>query len=128
MAKTNVELISIVPFKEDGRWYCRLVYKYEDVTGKHRFVIPKAIVPFNQSSLPLINSYYKCALDTPYIDCYNSMPLCKSLCTLAQEQGIKEPAYFFDIVIEYGNREMTLDEIEKELGYKVKIVNKENNR
>lgn len=27
----------------------------------------------------------------------------------------------------YASREMTLDEIEKELGYKVKIINKENN-
>lgn len=126
MAKKNVELSSIVPFKEDGRWYCRLVYNYENVDGKHKFVIPKAIVPFNQSSLPLINSYYKCALEGPYIDCYSSMPLYKSPCTLALERGIKEPGYFFDIVTEYAKKEMTLDEIEKELGYKVKIINKEN--
>lgn len=34
--------------------------------------------------------------------------------------------YFdFDIITEYASREMTLDEIEKELGYKVKIINKE---
>lgn len=31
----------------------------------------------------------------------------------------------FDIITEPAYREMTLDEIEKELGYKVKIVNKE---
>lgn len=30
-----------------------------------------------------------------------------------------------DIITEYASREMTLDEIEKELGYKVKIINKE---
>lgn len=29
------------------------------------------------------------------------------------------------IITEYASREMTLDEIEKELGYKVKIINKE---
>lgn len=39
-------------------------------------------------------------------------------------RGIKEPTYYFDIITEYATKEMTLDEIEKELGYKVKIVNK----
>ena len=31
----------------------------------------------------------------------------------------------FMIITEYASREMTLDEIEKELGYKVKIIDKE---
>lgn len=35
--------------------------------------------------------------------------------------------WYFDIITEYAPREMTLDEIEKELGYKVKVINKENN-
>ena len=41
------------------------------------------------------------------------------------ERGIKTPACYFDIITEYASREMTLDEIEKRLGYKVKIINKE---
>lgn len=31
------------------------------------------------------------------------------------------------IITIYAPREMTLDEIEKELGYKIKVINKENN-
>ena len=53
------------------------------------------------------------------------MPLHDSICGLAIERGVKEPGCCFDIITEYASREMTLDEIEKELGYKVKIINKE---
>ena len=55
------------------------------------------------------------------------MELYDSVCGLASERGIKEPSCCFDIITEYAPREMTLDEIEKELGYKVKVINKENN-
>lgn len=34
--------------------------------------------------------------------------------------------YCFDIVTEYAPQEMTIDEIEKELKYEVKIIKKEN--
>ena len=46
-------------------------------------------------------------------------------CQLAQERGITEPAYAFDIITNYFTHDMTIEEIEKELGYKVKIVSKE---
>ena len=52
------------------------------------------------------------------------MMLYKSTCDLASELGVKEPVYYFNIITEYATKEMTLDEIEKELGYKVKIINK----
>ena len=53
------------------------------------------------------------------------IPLYEATCVLASERGAEEPACYFDIITEYASREMTLDEIEKELGYKVKIINKE---
>jgi hypothetical protein len=30
MDKNDIKLTNIVPFKEDNRWYFKLVYKYED--------------------------------------------------------------------------------------------------
>ena len=48
MNEDNVELYSISPFKEDGRWYLKLIYKYEDGIGKHTVVITKVIIPFNK--------------------------------------------------------------------------------
>ena len=127
MNRINAELSSIVPFKEDGFWYLKLVYKYEDENGnKHTVIIPKAVIPFNQTGLPYIT---RSLSELPYINCSDSMPLHDSICDLAIERGVKEPGCCFDIITEYASREMTLDEIEKELGYKVKIVNKEpNNR
>ena len=131
MGKNHAELYSIIPFTDDGRWYLKLVYKYEDKRGKHTVVIPKAAIPFVQTSVPYVNSqipYFpnsQFALERPYIDCGDSMPLHEATCDLAIERGADEPACYFDIITEYASREMTLDEIEKELGYKVKIINKE---
>ena len=131
MGRNHAELYSIIPFTDDGRWYLKLVYKYEDKRGKHTVVIPKAAIPFVQTSVPDVHSqipYFpnsQFALEHPYINCNDSMPLYEATCALASERGAEEPACYFDIITEYASREMTLDEIEKELGYKVKIVNKE---
>lgn len=138
MNRNNAELSSIIPFKEDGFWYLNLTYKYEDEKGnKHTVIIPKAAIPFVQNGLPFINRlqpYYlsgskmtRTLSELPYINCNDSMPLHDSICDLAIERGVKEPGCCFDIITEYASREMTLDEIEKELGYKVKIINKKKN-
>ena len=121
--KANAELSSILPFKEDGCWYLKLVYTYEDKKGKHMVVIPKASVPFVQGCVPYINRQY--TLELPYINCCDTMTLHEAVSDTASKRGTKTPACYFDIITEYASREMTLDEIEKELGYKVKIVNKE---
>lgn len=132
MGKNHAKLSSIVPFTDDGRWYLKLIYKYEDNSGnKHTVVIPKATVPVAQGVIPYINTPYPYdpnspfAFDRPYINCSDSMLLYKSVCDLASERGVETTAYYFDIITDYASREMTLDEIEKELGYKVKIINKE---
>lgn len=115
------ELLNIIPFKEDKTWYLALSYKYEDEKGKHILEIPKTTLPFPQGLLPRIScdSFYFKDL---FISCNDSMPLYKSTCPLASNRGIKDPACVFDIIIEPTFRKMTLDEIEKELGYKVKII------
>lgn len=33
MGKNNAELTSIISFKEDDRWYLKLIYTYEDKKG-----------------------------------------------------------------------------------------------
>ena len=128
MDKINVELSDIIPFKEYGQWYLKLIYKYENKQGKHTVIIPKAAIPFNQKDLPSVHMplYDKiCLPEQPYLDCRDSMLLYNAICDLAINRGAKDPCYYFDIITEYNIKEMTLDDIEKELGYKVKIVNKE---
>lgn len=58
MNDDNVELYSISPFKEDDRWYLKLIYKYEDELGKHTVVIPKAAIPFTQWNILLLNRLF----------------------------------------------------------------------
>ena len=133
MSKNNAKLANILPFEENDRWYLKLIYTFEDKIGKHTVVIPKAEIPFAQTSIPYVHSripYFpnsQFTLEHPYIDCNDSMPLYEDVCGLAKMKGAEAPACYFDIITEYTSREMTLDEIEKELGYKVKIINKENN-
>lgn len=123
----NAKLYDIIPFKEDESWYLKLIYKYEDEYGKHSVVIPKAAIPFAQRKLPPITSLTSYPhvdfLERPYIECNSSMPLYKNQCNLALERGIKRSDCYFDIITDFTPKEMTLDEIEKELGYKVKIIN-----
>lgn len=101
MKKYNAELSNIIPFTEDGCWYLKLIYKYEDKMGEHTVVIPKAAIPFNKVGL---------------------------FVALQESEVSKHRLATSDIITEYASREMTLDEIEKELGYKVKIINKENKK
>lgn len=123
----NVELTSITPFKENGFWYLKLVYKYENKIGKHTVVIPKASLPFAQGIIPNIDIRPPYDNNRHCINCSDTMTLYDSVCDLAIERGVTEKSFYFDIITEYSTREMTLDEIEKELGYKVKIINKEEN-
>ena len=56
MDKNNVELSSIIPFKEDEN-------------GKHTVIIPKAAIPSAQGSLPIIksSSYNEYLFEHPYM-------------------------------------------------------------
>lgn len=133
MGTNDVELSNIIPFREDGCWYVKLIYKYADENGnKHIFIIPKASVPFVQERIPPINWDYNSLCNKtlnmpPYINGEARIPLHKGVYTLESELGeAKLAGVYFDIVTDYAIKEMSLTEIEKELGYKVKIVNKEN--
>ena len=131
----NVELVAIIPFKEKhgGReeWYFELKYCYVDSKGKHLLHIPKVRSPFVKSSIPPINEYdpdYGVALATPYINCNDTCELLLAPPVYeARMQGVTNIGYCFDVVTEPVTRKMTLKEIEDELGYKVEIIDKENN-
>ena len=121
-------------------WFMRLVYSYEDEKGVHKVIFPKVDFPFPTLSIPVPSNY-----DLP--DCYYHdtdvkisynpsmflvplpiVKLQKDTDRLAKSRGVDTPNYAFDIVTEPAVHEMTLDEIEEKLGYKVKIVNKENGK
>ena len=121
-------------------WFMRLVYSYEDEKGVHKVIFPKVDFPFPTLSIPVPsneylpeNHYFGTGVKISYNPCMFISPLPitklqKDTDRLAQSRGIDTPNYAFDIVTEPAVHEMTLDEIEEKLGYKVKIVAKENDK
>ena len=117
--------------------FMRLVYSYEDEKGVHKVIFPKVEFPFPTFSIPVPSNedlsdrlYCGTRVKISYNPCMFISPLPitklqKETDRLAKSIGIDTPNYAFDIVTEPAVHEMTLDEIEEKLGYKVKIVNKE---
>ena len=122
--RKNERLIGIRPYQTStGDWHFELTYGYEDTKGEHRVIFPDVQCPFPTQAIPFPDTTPRsCGLSIPGLA---QIPLNIAYCRLAQERGITEPAYAFDIITKYFTRDMTIEEIEKELGYKVKIVSKE---
>lgn len=129
--RKNERLIDIRPYQTStGDWHLELTYAYEDKKGEHHVIFPDVQCPFPMRAVPFpdttphaVGIYLRsCGFSIPGLD---PIPLNMGSCQLAQERGNTEPAYAFDIITNYFTRDMTIEEIEKELGYKVKIVSKE---
>lgn len=129
--RKNERLIGIRPYQTStGDWHLELTYAYEDKKGEHRVIFPDVQCPFPTQAVPFLNTTLHdvgidlrpCGFSIPGLE---QIPLNKGSCRLAQERGITEPAYAFNIITNYFTHDMTIEEIEKELGYKVKIVSKE---
>ena len=122
--RKNERLIGIRPYQTStGDWHFELTYGYEDTKGEHCVIFPDVQCPFPTQAIPFPDTTpNSCGFS---IRGLAQIPLNMKYCRLAQERGITEPAYAFDIITKYFTRDMTIEEIEKELGYKVKIVSKE---
>ena len=94
--------------------------------GEHHVIFPDVMCPFPTQAIPFSDTAPRscgfCGFSIPGLE---HIPLNKGSCRLAQERGNTEPAYAFDIITNYFTRDMTIEEIEQELGYKVNIVSKE---
>lgn len=125
--RKNERLIDIRSYQTStGDWHLELTYGYEDKKGEHRVIFPDVQCPFPTQAVPFTDTAPRscgfCGFSIPGLE---HIPLNKGSCRLAQERGNTEPAYAFDIITNYFTRDMTIEEIEQELGYKVNIVSKE---
>lgn len=107
-------------YTQDGSRYLKLVYEYEDSYGIHELTIPQVEFPFGNR------------LGLTYI-CENNPALQRlsiRLCTVGDltnvylydtksDDGL---VYYTDKIIKHKPKKMTIEEIERELGYKVEIV------
>ena len=105
---------------QDGSRYLKLVYEYEDSYGIHELTIPQVEFPFGNR------------LNLTYI-CENNPALQRlsiRLCTVGDltnvylydtksDDGL---VYYTDKIIKPKPKKMTIEEIERELGYKVEII------
>ena len=105
---------------QDGSRYLKLVYEYEDGYGIHELTIPQVEFPFGN------------CLNLTYI-CENNPALQRlsiRLCTVGDltnvylydtksDDGL---VYYTDKIIKRKPKKMTIEEIERELGYKVEII------
>ena len=125
--RKNERLIGIRPYRTStSDWHLELTYAYEDKKGEHRVIFPDVQCPFPTQVIPFPDipprSCGFCGFSIPGLE---QIPVNIGSCQLAQERGNTKPAYAFDIITNYFTRDMTIEEIEEELGYKVKIISKE---
>lgn len=110
-------------YKENDQYYFNLTYEYEDEKGIHERTIPKIRFPYTLIHIPFINSHISVCEDCRrYIDIDDELEV---LDTNEYIDGTKcTGIYSIDKLIKPKVHEMTLEEIEKKLGYSVKIVSK----
>lgn len=112
-------------FREGDMWFMRLEYEYEDNRGKHLVTLPKVDFP--------CSLWYKPNVD--FCNCMATLGLEESASIEISESlnlhkgSVTDPltnkainAFYTDIIVEPKIHDLTLDEIEKKLGYKVRIV------
>lgn len=112
-------------FREGDEWFMHLEYEYEDNRGKHLVTLPKVDFPCSLRYTPdvdLCNCMVTLGLkELAYIQISESLGL--------HEGTVTDPltnktinAFYTDIIVEPKIHDLTLEEIEKKLGYKVRIV------
>jgi hypothetical protein len=135
----KIELISVFPYKEDNKWFFRLIYEIEDLTSGEikDIIIPKCTNPFSENCFSLDYKENRLDLDRPdWFDeldkpvspakatsCHLVNEYCRLPVLLAHDDSIKsnQPYYYGETIIRPATKEMTLAEIEKELGYSIKL-------
>ena len=125
----NVKLVDAKAYKgKNGAWYMGLMYEYEDGSGVRRRYYPKVEFPFFCGKLPpeeFTSDYFGGGKLT--IGLYSNEVAAFRGDFLNPMDGQKvHDACVIDNLIKPAVREMTIEEIEKELGYKIKIICKEN--
>lgn len=112
----KVELVDLKLFRDEFFYYFSAKYRLEDRFGIREIHFPKILAPISIDYVAITGGIYTPCSEVATVDL-------GQVETYAYPGG-EHNAIFAETVIEEKTHEMTLDEIEKKLGYKVKIVNK----
>lgn len=124
----NVKLAKVEAYQVGDYWYLRLVYEYENTNrDKFKLEIPKMELPLKPDRLPDIIHVFdydiRVAVQTAQIDTSNYVSLFPGIMTDTVNYHFSEKSIY---AIQQISRQMTIEDIEKELGYKVNIVEEKN--
>lgn len=105
---------------QDGSRYLKLVYEYEDSYGVHELTIPQVEFPFgNRLNLVHIHENNPIWQGLSIRLCTEGDVTNVYLHDTKSDDGL---VYYTDKIIKRKPKKMTIEEIERELGYKVEIV------
>lgn len=118
---TKAKLEKVEAYTLHGYVRLKLIYTCEKEDGVYRVAIPNVDTTIPVNAIPQIALY-----DYPVTDAYMytdnvCLPICDG--SIPEFDNINH-VYFAEKLASSKVREMTLEEIEEKLGYKVKIVNK----
>lgn len=108
------DLTKLELYQEDGCYYLRAEYEVEDDHRLQKYTIPKISLPIRRE--PVINED---VLDYPIPRYHSTISL--GFAELEILKGDDGYLYKCETIKEYPQK-MTLEEIEKKLGYKVEVV------
>lgn len=116
----DIKLTNLILDHDDTGYFLSATYRLESESDVRELNIPRIRLPIKSNDLTI--------KDTRGISCWNDRHMVADLGFGFLTMGCLERdghyVYFTETVIEEKTHEMTLDEIEKKLGYKVKIINK----
>lgn len=119
------EYKSVELYEEKGQYYLKLVFTTEDDREIAEVTVPRVKLPLSTDVFPSINirhDYDICGYPLPP----DATIKCGRGSDLRLEKGkvddVVDGVYYVAKILEEKTRELTLAEIEKKLGYKVKIV------
>ncbi len=119
-------LTKVVPYKtERGEWRLELTCTYEAKNGKHEVTIPACEFPVNPNNLYIHQEFHDTDIvpqATYYLEGMRELRL------FPATNPDRTHYVLTDKLVEPRVEEMTITQIEKELGYKVKIVNEEDKK
>lgn len=109
-------------YTENDKWYIDVTYLHEDDRYVKEIHIPKMHIPLEAFTDTMVQHH-------DWRDVMYFGTIIKDVRAVFGDLSLvledpKDDDYFTEKIIEEKTQEMTLDEIEKKLGYKIKIVNK----
>ena len=118
--KTSCFLKDAQIYMQDGIRYLKLVYQYEDEAGIHELTVPQVEFPFgNRLNLKHIYETNPALRRASIRLCTDGDIANVYLHDTKSDDGM---VYYLDKIIKYKPKKMTIEEIEKKLGYKIEIV------